>query len=340
MSAFGVGLLSFAHSHAMGYARDLRADPRVQVVGAWDEEAARGRARAAELEVPYVEELDALLGNPQVQGVVCNSPSNLHPDLLIAAARAGKHIFSEKVLALTVGECDRIVESVRQAKVRFVLSMPGLCEPEHRWLKHAVETGQFGRITYARARIGHLAAVEHWFEEGSWFGDAQRAGGGALMDLGAHPVYRMRDLLGSPSSLVARMTNVTGAYGVEDNAVAITEFASGALGVIEATWADRGPQGVAIQGTDGWAWVGSPGGLVAGGRAFTGHQDGMLRGVGLPQGWPRPLQQWIASVVEGRDPEIQLEWGRWMTEIMEAAYRSVREGRSVSWSEFGAPSAG
>jgi hypothetical protein len=52
------------------------------------------------------------------------------------------------------------------------------------------------------------------------------------------------------------------------------------------------------------------------------------------------MQQWVDAAVEGREPEIQPEWGRWMTEIMEAAYRSVREGRPVSWSEFSAPPVG
>lgn len=328
-----VAMLSFAHVHADGYARAVRENPRTRIAVVWDEEPERGRQAAERHGVPFEADLQAALARPEVRGVVCDAPSSLHPEVLVAAARAGKHIFTEKVLALTVAECDRILDAVRAAGVRLVVSMPALCDPAVRWAKQALDEGRFGRVTAIRTRIGHSAALDRWFPPDSWFGDPARAGGGALMDLGCHPVYRMRHLMGPPLAAMARLTNVSGSYPIDDNGVVLLEFEGGALGIVEASWVQRGgPEGIAICGTRGWALIDYPGAPVrCGGEAFTGEHGGQLLPARLPRPWRPPLQQWIDAVLDGTEPDLRPEWGRHLTEIMQAAYTSDRERREVRW---------
>ena len=331
--ALGVAMLSFAHTHADGYARQVRDHPRTRLVAVWDEDANRGRAAAQRYGVPFEPELEAVLARADVAGVVCTAPSALHPQVLLASARAGRHIFTEKVLALTVADCDRILEAVQAAGVRLTVSMPALCDAELRWLKAALDAERFGRVTMLRVRIGHSAALERWFPPSSWFGDPGQAGGGALMDLGCHPVYRMRHLMGEPLALTARLTNVAGTYGIDDNGAVLLEFPGGALGIVEASWVQRGgPEGLALYGTAGWALLGYPGApLRCGGEAFTGGQGGSLLPGNLPPAWRPPLQQWIEAVLDGTEPELRPEWGRHLTEILQAAYTSNRDGCTVRW---------
>ncbi len=329
----GVAMLSFAHTHADGYARQIRDHPRTHISVVWDEDAGRGGQAAQRYGVPFEPDLESALARPDVGGVVCTAPSVLHPQVLLASAGAGRHIFTEKVLALTVADCDRILAAVRDAGVRMVVSMPALCDPEMRWLKAALDAERFGRITMLRVRIGHRAALERWFPADSWFGDPMRAGGGALMDLGCHPVYRLRHLMGEPLAATARLTNVAGTYGIDDNGAVLLEFPGGALGIVEASWVQAGgPEGLALYGTEGWALLGYPGApLRCGGRSFTGGEGGSLLPDRLPSAWRPPLQQWIEAVLDGTEPDLRPEWGRQLTEILQAAYTSNREGRTIHW---------
>lgn len=329
----GIAALSFAHVHANGYAQQVERNPRTHLVVVWDEDEARGRAAAERHAVPFEPDLGRALAYDGVGAVVCNAPSNLHPDVLCAAAAAGKHLFTEKVLALTVEGCDRILEAARRAQVQLMVSMPQLCASEVRWAKEAIDSGRLGEITSIRARIGHGAALSGWWKPGNWFRDPERAGGGALMDLGCHPVYRVRHLMGAPRSVLARLTSFRGAYEVDDNAVVLMEFENGALGTVEASWVQQGgPDGIAIYGTKGWALIGYPGApVMAGGEAFTGALGGALLPGNLPKAWPSPFEQWVDAILDGRQAEIRPEFGRQLTEIMQAATVSERERREVRW---------
>src|SRR5207248_6903526 len=83
-----------------------------EIVAVWDETPERGRAQAKALNVPFYEKLDDILGRPDIDGVIVDTPTNLHHDVMIAAAQAGKHIFTEKVIAPTLREVNEILASV------------------------------------------------------------------------------------------------------------------------------------------------------------------------------------------------------------------------------------
>ena len=97
-----VAMLSGWHVHAKGYANTVNSFPDAKVTVVWDEEPARGRAWAAELSVPFEPDLKKCVARDDVDGVVVDAPTSMHPEVMSAAARAGKHSFTEKVMALTV----------------------------------------------------------------------------------------------------------------------------------------------------------------------------------------------------------------------------------------------
>ena len=77
----------------------------------WDETPERGRAEAKALNVPFYEKLDDIPARSDIDGVIIDTPTNLHHDVMIAAAQAGKHIFTEKVIAPTLREVNEILKS-------------------------------------------------------------------------------------------------------------------------------------------------------------------------------------------------------------------------------------
>jgi predicted dehydrogenase len=316
-----VALLSFAHVHADGYARDVRAHPEATIQCIWDDDETRGRSAAERFQAPYERDLDAVLKRDDVDAVLINAPTSQHTELLLAACQAGKHIFTEKALTITTADADRVVAAVHKSGVQCVVSLPSRTTPETLQMKQAIDSGAIGKVTLMRARVGHNAALDGWFHDGSaWFGDADQAGGGALFDLGCHTVDIMRWFLGKPVSVIAKMQNFSGAYDIDDNSAVVVEFASGALGILDSSWVQRGgPNPIEIYGTEGF--VGRGLGPL---QALTmASSNGYTLPSKLPKALPKPLEQWVAACLHGTPATIGVEDGRNLTEMLEGMYAAA-----------------
>ncbi|HTE19759.1 MAG TPA: Gfo/Idh/MocA family oxidoreductase, partial [Armatimonadota bacterium] len=226
-----------------------------------------------------------------------------------------------------------IVEAVRRTGIKFMISLPQRSHAETLFLKKCLDEGYLGRVTLMRARIAHSAALDHWFKDGSlWFGDAARAGGGSLFDLGCHTVDVMRWLLGEPESVIATTSNLMGAYDIDDQCVAVITFKSGATGILDVSWVHRaGPNMWEIYGTEGFVGRGMPGMPVQlqSQKAEVAGLTGSFSPAKLPDALPSPLEQWISALAHDTPMQITVEDGRNLTELLEAIYTSAREDRSV-----------
>ncbi|MBO1913698.1 Gfo/Idh/MocA family oxidoreductase, partial [Microvirga sp. 3-52] len=120
--------LSRWHVHADDYARDIKEINDLSIEMVWDEEVERGEGWANELNVPFEKDLQAVLSNPDIDAVVVNTPTNMHKEVIIAAAKHKKHIFTEKVLAFTVRDCEEIFAAVEEAGVELMVSLPRLTD--------------------------------------------------------------------------------------------------------------------------------------------------------------------------------------------------------------------
>ncbi len=331
----GVALLSFAHVHARGYADQVRENPDTEAVAIWDEDPERGQAEAEKRGVPFYSSLEATLALPEVEAVVVNAPTNRHKEVLIAAANAGKHIFTEKSLTITTPEADEVVRAVEQAGIKFMISLPSRTRPEILFAKKVVDEGLLGDITLMRARIAHSAALDRWFSGGSaWFGDMQAAGGGAFFDLGCHRVDIMRWLLGEPTSVVAQMNNFSDAYEIDDNMVAVIEFRNKALGILDVAWVQRQvPNRLEIYGTEGYLGIdAAPNGpriQLISNRQKMGDIQGYVLPTNLPPALPSPMQQWISAIKDGTSMTISLYDGWNLVQLLDGCYTAAREGRQV-----------
>jgi len=243
-----IGMISKWHVHATDYAKQVQQNPGAQITAVWDEDPARGAEWAAELGVPFYADYAEFLAS-DIHAVVCDSPTTMHRDVLIPAAQAGKHIFTEKLLACTNEDAEAIAQAVRDAGVTFTISLPVKGFPQVQYIKSLVDSGKLGQVTGARFRRSHNGVSDNWLPE-RWY-DVAATGGGAMMDLGAHPVYVIADLLGEPVRVAAMMTNLCGTSS-DENAIVLGEFAGGALATMETAFVTSGvPDLLEVYGTGG-----------------------------------------------------------------------------------------
>ena len=319
-----VAMLSYWHVHAWDYTKQLMARDDVKITAVWDEIPERGEKNAKEIGAVFEADLDALLGRNDVDAVVSNTPTNMHREVMVAAAKAGKHIFTEKVMALTVRECEEIAQAVREAGVKFCISFPHRTMPHNLFAKKVVDEGLIGDITLLRIRNAHNGSVAGWLPD--HFYDPVECGGGAMIDLGAHGMYLSRWLLGEPVRITSMFNNYID-KPVEDNAVSVIEFKNKAIAINETGFVTSdSPFSLELYGTHGSLFIGGADNQI---RLVSSKMESQVPGWITPTQLPDPLPSAIDQWVEGilRDGEILfgLEDGIELTRLMEGAYKSHRE---------------
>ncbi len=323
-----VAMLSYWHVHAWDYTRQLLKLDNVKITAVWDEIPERGEKAAKELGVAFEADLDTLLDRKDVDAVVIDTPTNMHREVMVAAARAGKHIFTEKVMALTVEDCKEIAKSVEDAGVKFCISFPHRTMPHNLFAKKVVDEQLIGDITLLRIRNAHNGSVAGWLPE--HFYDPVQCGGGAMMDLGAHGMYLARWLLGEPARITSMFNNYID-KPVEDNAVSVIEFKNKAIAINETGFASsNSPFSLELYGTDGSLFIGGPENKV---RLISNKVENQVQGwvtpTDLPQALPSAMEQWVDGILNNGEIIFGLEDGIHLTELMEGAYKSHRENRMV-----------
>ena len=326
-----VAMLSYWHVHAWDYTKQVQENVNTEIVAVWDELPARGQESAAKLGVPFIADLDELLSRSDIDAVVVDTPTNLHRDVMVKAARAGKHIFTEKVIAPTLSEVNEIIQAVQEAGVKLTVSLPRLNDRYTLAAQEVLQQGLLGELTQARVRLSHNGATAGWLPE--HFYNLEQCGGGALIDLGCHPMYLTRLFLGLPQSVSATFGYVTGKE-VEDNAVATLRYENGAIGIVEAGFVNaHSPFSVEIQGTEGTLLYGLPDPVV---RVRSNKLEDSQQWTEIQQPEQRisAFDQWVEHVLNGTEAVENIGFAVDLTKLMEAAGISNAEQRAVALSEL------
>ncbi len=319
-----IAMLSMWHVHANEYARFAGKQTDAKVSCVWDDDAERGQKAAEEFGCGFVPDLGGALA--RADAVIVGTPTSDHRDVIVAAAKAKKHIFTEKVLAPSAAQANEIAAAVREAGVTFAISFPHLNSGTLQYAKKAADSGLLGRITNFRARNvhnGHEWLPKYWF-------DTEKTGGGAMMDLGAHPNYTAAYFLGKPVRVAAVFNNSACPEGVDDNTAALVEFENKAIAVIETGFlTPKSANTVEIEGTEG-ALVIERG--VVRYNSRKSEAGGWVTVERLPEARPHIIRQWLDAILYGREllPQYGLDAAVTLTVMTEAEYLSHREGRTVT----------
>ncbi|MDF2721925.1 MAG: oxidoreductase [Paenibacillus sp.] len=333
-----VAMLSFWHVHAKDYAKQINEHPETEIVAVWDEIAERGAKEAADRGVRFYDSLDELLAQADIDAVVVDTPSVMHRDVMVKAANAGKHIFTEKVLATTTREAGEIIAAVNKAGVKLTVSLPRLNDGYTLAIQDVLAQGLLGDLTLVRARLSHGGAIANWLP--AHFYNLEETGGGALIDLGCHPMYLTRLLLGLPDSVTTSYGYVTGRE-VEDNAVSVLRYGNGAIGIVEAGFVNKfSPFALEVHGTEG-------------SLLFSTHDNKLVLRTSKPgseasQQWQAlplkdnresAIQQWVGHIRNNTVATENIKLALDLTKLMEASNLSAESARAVELDELNAEDA-
>ena len=324
-----VGLISFAHVHATGVASTLASLEQIDFVGVHDEDATRGIAAAAAHGIAWHATLDALLGASEA--VVITSANADHRRYTEAAAKRGVHVLSEKPLATTISDANAMIDACHTAGVQLGIAFPVRSSPAVTALREAVASGALGRVRAVRARNPGQYP-------GSWFGDRQRAGGGAVMDHTVHAADAIRWVLADEVTRVhAELGSFLYDLDVEDCGVLTLDLASGGFASIDCSWSR--PQTFPTWGGVTLHVVGDNATVDVDvfRQALTHYDDtaGRVRLIGWGDDLTARMIGAFADAVLARRPvPIDGEAGLRALEVALAAYRSAEERRPVEISEL------
>jgi predicted dehydrogenase len=328
-----VALLSKWHVHAEDYARQAQNNQHLSLKLVWDEDSKRGQDWAEKLSVSFESDLNAVLSNPEIDAVIVDTPTNMHKEVIIAAAKNKKHIFTEKVLALSLEDCKEIMTEVKENNVQLTVSLPRLTEDYYLYAQDVLNQGILGTLSTIRCRLAHNGAVVSDKHPNGWlpehFFNKEECGGGAFVDLGAHPIYLTNRLAGKVCAVTARLQQ-SQKHEVDTNSVALVEYESGALGILETGFLSSGsPFQLELYGTEGTLLI--------------EDQNIRIKSKQLGEGWkvpeelPKtkslPLDQWADAIVTGSETSITADDALNLTLVNELAELSNRKGKRVQADE-------
>jgi len=336
----GAGMIARFHAQALAAMEEGTLHSVFDTVGE------RAEKLAAEFGAKAYSNMEDFLADPELDIVNVCTPSGAHMDPALAAVGAGKHVICEKPLEVTTQKIDRIIAAAAAAGVTVSGIFNRRFHPAVRALKNAADGGRFGRITLAEA------AVKWWrdqayYDSGAWRGTWALDGGGAMMNQSIHTIDQLLHVCGDVEWVQAHFDCLAHErIEVEDTATAIIAFRSGALGVITgstACWSSTGhPAEVQICGTKGSAFLADEAFRVWD-FADPAPEDEEIRsslmvgaasrGLGANDptainfdGHIRNFRDVIQSIRDGVEPSVSAGEARRAVALIEAIYRSSREG--------------
>jgi UDP-N-acetyl-2-amino-2-deoxyglucuronate dehydrogenase len=337
----GAGVIGTHH----GLVVDQLAD-RLRLVAVADVHIERAKRLAADRGGTPFASLTEALAAVDVDIVVVCTPTGRHGEVAIEALAAGKHVIVEKPAETTVARTDEIIEAQRKAGTLVTVISQHRFDPATEVTLAAIARGELGRLTSGIASIDWWRG-QSYYDSGDWRGTWELDGGGALMNQGVHTVDLLVAAMGRPIEVFAYTgTLAHERIEVEDVAVGVVRFDSGALGVLHATTAAypglsarlqvHGDKGSAVIDNDQLAYLRT--------TAPDSSPDERLMGTtearAVPTAGSDPGQlsdahrlQYLnfLGALDGTEPlTVDLDTNRQSIAVITGAYESARTGRPVS----------
>jgi predicted dehydrogenase len=320
-----IGMMSFAHMHAYGYAGAVQRLPNARIAGIADEEQDRANQMAERLETRAFASYDDLLSS-EIDAVIICSENVKHKDLALKAAAAGKAILCEKPMATVSADAEAMVRAANDAKVPLWTAFPCRYHPSALAVKSHAESGQLGEIWALRGTNRGRCP-------GGWFIDPKLSGGGAVMDHTVHVTDLLRWLLQSEvSEVYCDSSNGMFHSDFDDAGLVTLTFENGLFATIDCSWSR--PKSFPTWG-DVTLEIVSEGGVLSMdmfAQDMVVYQDESMSvswrnwGSNMDLGL---VQAFVNGVEMGSEPEVSGVDGLRATEVVEAAYLSSKTGQVV-----------
>ncbi len=335
ITMLGAGLIGMFYTLSL---HGNRSRDKVHVLFSRSEKRAKESAEAWGVE-KWTTDMAEAINNPETDVVVVGLPNSRHKEAVLMAAEAGKAVLCTKPLACTAADAKEMLDAVEKAGVFDGYLEDLIYTPKILKTIDLVRKGAVGKVLWTRSRETHSGP------HSAWFWDKEQSGGGAIMDMGCHCIELSRALVGKeikPIEVMCWADTHVHPIDVEDNAIALIKYDTGAIGQIEVSWCFRGGMDLRdeVSGTEGTVWINHW--LRTGFEMFTNVGQGgyVAEKAEGDKGWLFPVgdelvelgyvpmfSRMLDALDNGTEPMETFYDGYVVNAIMDAAYRSIQSKR-------------
>lgn len=324
------------------HAEALKMVPDAEVLAVMSPTPGNAQKFAQEHGIPHhYTKLEDMLRLDEIDAIVIGAPNDVHCEITLAAAAAGKHIIVEKPFCLNLQQADRMIQACKEAQVKLCYAEELCFTPKYVRLKQLLDEGALGYPVMLKQ------SEKHDGPHSPHFWDVARSGGGVTMDMGCHAIEFFRWMLGRPKikSVYAQMGTYvhTDKTQGDDNSIIILEFENGVTAVAEESWIKLGGMDdrAEVHGSEGVAYAD----VLQGNSIQTYSSKGVgyaVEKAGNTQGWsytmyeevwnygfPQEFAHFTDCIKNDKTPSVRGEDGKAVLEVIFAAYESAATGKKV-----------
>lgn len=204
--------------------------------------------------IRLLDSYEAVLADPSIDAIVLATPHTQHTDQIVAAARAGKHVFSEKPMGLDRAQAQRAAVACAQARVTLAIGYNWRYQPALQKIRALIEDGTLGKVLHIEGNFCGPSAYR--FPQGHWRHDRDECPAGGMTGRGVHVVDAMIYLAGAVSQVTAQSFRLAQDFGMDDTTSMLMRFKSGATGYLGTVVASAETWRMQVFGSRAWAEVG------------------------------------------------------------------------------------
>ena len=339
MKRLGIAILGsgmVANVHAAALQEIAGADVR----GVWGRNRPAAAAFAAKYQMATYSEFADVLADPTVDAVINCLPPGYHAEYGVQVAAAGKHLFVEKPIDISLERAERLVSAFRQRGLTLSVVFQNRFSPAAQKVKAALDAGLLGRLIQGDAYVKWYRSPEY-YKANDWRGTHAIEGGGALINQAIHTIDLLQWFMGPVKSVSGHIRTAVHAIETEDLAVAVLEWQNGAVGVIEgatALWPGV-KERLEIHGEKGFLTL--EGGNITAWKVQGCEENDYLTPQKVSYGETNSpaisyvnhkaqIEDFLAAIGEQRDALVSGEEGTKALAIVLAIYASSRQGKAVA----------
>jgi predicted dehydrogenase len=224
--------------------------PDIKIISGFSRSEEKRLAFQQEMGVAAAPSMEALLADPQIQGVILTVPNEQHLPVATQVAKAGKHVYTEKPIASTLEEGLEIAALQEKYGVTVTVGHSARLMAGIRQIRAAIDAGELGRVAFIEANFSNERALELTPKTWRWYKD--RAPGGPLSQLAIHQ-FDVLHYLGGPTVEASSMASKLSPVGaeVDDQSMTLVRFEDGKIGYVGSCWTSPGVFSVRVFGSKG-----------------------------------------------------------------------------------------
>jgi len=325
MARIGIGVIGCGDIAHVRYLPSIAASPEARLIGVYSRRRAICETATRQFGGKAYHDLEALLSDSEVDAVIVATPHPSHAELAIRALDAGKHVLTEKPMATSLADADRVLEAASRTR-NVLMALPLDSSPPVDEARRLIRTGAIGRVSGADAVLAHHGPLH-----APWFFDAEQAGWGVLADLGIYLISQLTYLFGPAESAFAQVATMlpertlpggqSFRVGVEDSVAAVITLESKITATLRANWCSPADKRnfiweTRIYGTDGMIFIN----LAPPGNMLVLYSPG------------RPIEGAEPIVYNGMTECYRLSLSSWdlHMDVLTSFLQAIREGGPIA----------